>query len=351
LPSRERSQSSKNDEEEVVTVWYLLAVLFLAAFSGCDEPEAAPPSAGTDGVALPVRDQALQPLPAARKVDSRRAALGAKLFSDPTLSSDGTVSCATCHPLDRAGADGLSHSRGAKGKETALNTPTIYNVSYNFRFNWNGAFASLEDEFDAPIVKTMDTAWEKIDDKLRSDPAASAAFAVAYPDGVTTANVKDALARYIDTLITPNSRFDQYLRGDPDALSVEERQGFELFKELGCSSCHQGANVGGNLFQRFGVMRDYFRERTERGGPAPSAAEMGRFNTTKNPSDRHVFRVPSLRNVALTAPYFHDGSAQTLEQAVATMGRVQLGRSLTPTQVSGIVAFLKSLTGLAGGGS
>jgi cytochrome c peroxidase len=329
----------------------LVTVIAAVACNELELSTAGPPSVvGEVPSPLPAREQPLLPLPPAPKVDSRHAALGAKLFADPSLSADGTVSCAVCHPLDRAGADGLSHSRGVKGKETALNTPTIYNATFNFRYNWNGAYATLEDEFDAPVTKTLDTTWDAIVGKLRGDPAMNAAFAGAYPEGVTTANVKDALARYIDTLVTPNSRFDQYLRGDPDALSAEERRGYETFKELGCSSCHQGANVGGNLFQRFGVMHDYFRERGERGGPAPTQAELGRYNTTKIPSDRHVFRVPSLRNVALTPPYFHDGSTPTLEQAVMLMGHVQLGRTLTPEQVAMIVAFLKTLTGPVTGG-
>jgi cytochrome c peroxidase len=319
---------------------------------GCQEPE---PTAGglaateVPAASFPEIEQPLQPLPAVPKVDSRRAALGARLFSDATLSVDGSVSCAVCHPLDRAGTDGLVHSRGAKGKETALNTPTIYNATFNFRFNWNGAFATLEDEFDAPVTKTMGTTWDAIVDKLHQNQTIAGAFAAAYPEGVTTANVKDALARYIDTLVTPNSRFDQFLGGDADALSVEERSGYEMFKDFGCVSCHQGRNIGGNLFERFGVMRDYFKERTEGGGLAPTPAEMGRFDITKAPADRHVFRVPSLRNVGLTAPYFHDGSAATLEQAVIVMGRVQLGRALTGEQVARIVAFLKTLTGQTGG--
>jgi cytochrome c peroxidase len=147
-------------------------------------------------------------------------------------------------------------------------------------------------------------------------------------------------------LTTPDSRFDQYLRGDPDALTFLELRGYETFKDLGCASCHQGVNVGGNMFQRIGVMHDYFKERVQGGGPAVSDHDLGRFLTTQRPADRHVFRVPSLRNVALTPPYFHDGSVATLEQAVGKMGYVQLGRRLTGEQVALLVAFLKTLTGL-----
>jgi cytochrome c peroxidase len=306
------------------------------ALSGLEPPSAHP-------------DRALQPLPPAPVVDPKRAALGARLFADPTLAADGTVACATCHPLDRGGADGLSHSRGAGGRETALNTPTVYNATFNFRFNWSGVFSSLEAEFDAPVARAMNTSWAAIVEKLSRVEAYRAEFGAAYRDGITPANIKDALARYIETLVTPNARFDQFLRGDADALDAEERREYELFEDLGCSACHQGANIGGNLSQRFGVMKDYFEERVRLGGPPPTEAELGLGAATKNPADRHVFRVPSLRNVALTAPYFHDGSAPTLESAVRTMARTQIGRALAADEVSAIVAFLKTLTGVAEG--
>jgi len=315
------------------------------ASSGCDaEPPAALPAAAE--VPPPAPDEPLLPLPPAPLVDPRRSAVGMRLFDAATLSSDGSVSCATCHPIDRAGADGFVHSRGANGSETALNTPTIYNVSFNFRFNWNGAYDKLEDALDAPIALTLGTTWSAIEDKLRSEPEWRTAFELAYPDGVTTANIKDALSRYIDTLITPDARFDQFLRGDIDALTNDERRGYDMFKALGCSTCHQGANVGGNMFQRLGVMHDYFQARLEHGGPAPSAADLGRYETTKQHSDRHVFRVPSLRNVALTPPYFHDGSVPTLELAVIDMAYVQLGTRLESEEVELLVGFLKTLTGL-----
>jgi cytochrome c peroxidase len=315
------------------------------ATSACDAAPAAvaPPAPEAP---LPARDEPLLPLPAAPHVDPVRAGLGMQLFSTASLSSDGSVSCATCHPLARGGADGLVHSRGANGHETALNTPTIYNTSFNFRFNWSGAYTKLEDALDAPIALTLGTTWNAIEDKLRAQPTWRTSFEAAYPDGVTTANIKDALARYIDTLVTPDARFDQFQRGDTDALTNDERRGYEVFKALGCSTCHQGANVGGNMFQRLGVMHDYFQARFEHGGPAPGAADLGRYETTKQHADRHVFRVPSLRNVALTPPYFHDGSAPTLELAVAEMGYVQLGQRLGENEVTLLVTFLKTLTGV-----
>lgn len=319
-----------------------------SALCACEEAT-APPRPDTPvptAAASAALDQPLQPLPAAKRVDPARAALGRRLFSTTNLSADGSVSCATCHPLDRGGADGFVHSRGANGRQTLLNTPTIYNATYNFRFNWNGAFATLEDALDAPIALALGTTWAAVADKLRADPSWRRSFQAAYPEGATTSNIKDALARYIDTLITPDARFDEYLRGDIDALTSDERRGYETFKMLGCACCHQGANVGGNMFQRLGVMHDYFQERVEYGGSQATAADLGRYETTNLPSDRHVFRVPSLRNVALTPPYFHDGSAPTLEQAVARMAYVQLGQHLGAEEIALVVAFLKTLTAL-----
>lgn len=334
----------------MITLEKLLPVLALFAL-GCEpQPEVHVATAidsqeQTSGAGARL-NLPLRPLPAAHNVDPGLAAIGGKLFADASLSADGTVSCATCHPLDRAGADGLMHSRGVNGIETPVNTPTVYNVSFNFRFNWDGAYSALEEALDAPIARTMGTTWAEIEAKLRADPASRQAFSSSYSDGLTVANVKDALARYLETLITPNSRFDMYMRGDMDALSTEEQRGLETFLELGCASCHQGANIGGNLFQRLGVMHDYFEERVEIGGPPISDADMGLFRRTQRAQDRHVFRVPSLRNVALTPPYFHDGSVATLELAVTKMGYVQLGRKLSAEQVTLVVGFLKTLTGL-----
>lgn len=237
--------------------------------------------------------------------------------------------------------DGETHSVGAGQRMTAVNTPTIFNVSLNFRFNWNGAYDSLESALDAPLSRAMGTDWPEVIARVSAVPAYRDAFARAYPDGVTTANVRDALATFERSLVTPNARFDRYLRGDTAAITAGELEGYTLFRTYGCASCHQGAAVGGNLFQRMGVVDDYFAAR----GSPETPADLGRFATTASAEDRHVFRVPGLRNVARTAPYFHDGSAATLDRAIEVMARYQLGRPLDPAQRARIAEFLGTLTG------
>lgn len=290
---------------------------------------------------IEVRDEPIQPLPLQLALDPRKVALGERLFAAPILSADGQSSCLTCHPLDRGGTDGLRYSKGFGGKQAALNTPTVFNVAFHFRLNWNGAFLELEEHLGKPLAGLMGTSVPEVIKRLSQDIVWQKSFADIYPDGLTDANFRDALAMYQRSLITPNAPFDRYLRGDGNALTSEERAGYELFKEYGCTSCHQGINIGANMFQKFGVMRDYFADR----GKPPTDAEQGRWNVTKQESDRYVFRVPSLRNVALTSPYFHDGSAPSLEAAIAVMAKYQLGRPLPPAHIERIAAFLRTLTG------
>jgi cytochrome c peroxidase len=181
--------------------------------------------------------------------------------------------------------------------------------------------------------------WEDILRTLSADPSYAASFSAAYPDGVTKANVQNAIAAYERTLITPNSRFDRYLRGEANAINAAEKAGYTKFKQYGCAACHQGVNVGGNMFQKFGVMGDYFKARGK-----PTAADLGRFHVTKLEADKHVFKVPSLRNVVNTAPYFHDGAAKTLQEAVEIMFRYQLGRVASSEDKASIILFLNTLT-------
>ncbi|MEI9893082.1 MAG: cytochrome c peroxidase [Chthoniobacter sp.] len=284
----------------------------------------------------------MRPLPQRIAIDHVKAKLGAKLFFDPQLSGDNSVSCASCHHFDHGGADYGAHSKGVAGQIGAINSPSIYNLEFDFRYNWNGAADTLYQHLDLPMRNpvVMATDFPKIVEKLKKSGDYPQRFAAAFPDGLNEQTVKDALVEYERSLITPNCRFDQWLRGDKKALNTQELEGYQLFKSLGCTSCHQGVNIGGNLFQKFGVMGDYF---TDRGNI--TKADYGRFNLTNEERDRFVFRVPSLRNVAMTAPYFHDGSAQTLPDAVRVMANYQLGRSISEEEISRIVAFLATLTG------
>jgi cytochrome c peroxidase len=273
-------------------------------------------------------------------------ALGRALFHEPKLSHDNTVSCASCHDLGKGGVDGRARSIGINGAEGAINSPTVFNSGFNFKQFWDGRAATLEEQVDGPVQAPdeMGSTWEEVVGKLRAVPSYAASFKEVFPDGIQPRNIRNAIAEFERSLITPNSRFDEFLRGNEDAITAEEKAGYQHFKSHGCVSCHQGINVGGNMFETFGTMADYFGERGKL-----TKADLGRFNVTGREHDRFAFKVPSLRNVALTAPYFHDGSAKTLEEAVKVMGRHQLGEPLPDTEIALIVKFLKTLTGEYGG--
>lgn len=280
----------------------------------------------------------IRPIRRAEGLDQAKVALGRQLFHDPRLSADDSISCASCHPLDRGGADGLPVSPGVGGALGSINAPSVLAAAHNFRQFWDGRAASLEEQAGGPITNPVEMAstWDQVLAKLLADNDFARSFALAYPAGLSPEAIRHALAEFERSLPAP-SRFDRWLLGDDSALTANELAGYRLFKKHGCSGCHQGRNVGGNLFQRFGVMAAYFA------GKTPSKADLGRFNITGREEDRHVFKVPSLRNVARTAPYFHDASATRLEEAVRVMGRYQLGMELPDSDIAQIVAFLGSL--------
>jgi cytochrome c peroxidase len=325
------------------------ALWLAAAATGCS------PEAKRTGGAVVQESEALDreplgALPAAPPIDPAVASLGRRLFDDKRLSADGSIACATCHDLARAGVDGVPRSRGVHGQLGAINAPTVYNASLNFLLFWDGRAKTLEEQIEGPLTNPveMGSTWDAAIATLRADPDMVAAFAGAFPassgapgDGgpITVEHVRAAIAGFERTLLTRGAPFDRWLQGDATALSADAKEGYQTFKAVGCVACHQGANVGGNMLQRFGVLGDYFKDR---GGV--TSADYGRFNVTHAEADRFVFRVPSLRNVRYTAPYFHDGSAKTLEAAVQVMANYQLGRSLTERQVSALVAFLDSLS-------
>ena len=285
----------------------------------------------------------ITPIPLDMKLDARKVALGRSLFHDPRLSHDGTISCSHCHNLAKGGMDNLPFSTGNFGRQAKVNTLTVFNSGYNFRLFWDGRAASLEDQIDFPMNNPceMGSSWDEVISRLSNDAQYRRDFADIYTGSIRPASVKDAIATFERSLVTPNSKFDRYLRGDKQALDKDELAGYELFKNLGCISCHQGRNVGGNMYEKLGIVGDYFADRGN-----VTEADFGRYNYTKDEEHRYDFRVPSLRNVALTAPYFHDASASTLEKAVATMGKYQLGVDLSGEEIIKLVKFLNTLTGI-----
>ncbi len=278
----------------------------------------------------------------AQSLDDPRVALGKELFEDVRLSRDNTVSCRSCHLVNHGGADGLTTAVGIKGQVGPVNTPTVLNAALNFAQFWDGRAATLEQQVPGPIHNPLEMGsdWDDVIAKLRADTKFARPFMTVYPAGLNAANVVDAIATYERALVAVDSPFDRYLQGDTAAISAQAERGYRAFLSLGCVSCHQGPNVGGNMYQRFGIMGDYFADR----GHATDA-DLGRFRVTGRERDKYVFKVPSLRNVANTAPYFHDGSAATLEEAVNIMIKYQLGRTVSDDERRNIVAFLKSLAG------
>jgi cytochrome c peroxidase len=320
------------------------ALVAACCLLGCGKQTQAPsPAQAPDATAE------LGPIAAIERpssLDPARVELGRKLFEERGLSGNRTLSCSSCHDLGNGGADHLALSLGVTGDPVAVNTPTVYNASLNFRQFWDGRATTLEEQIDGPLLnpREMGSSWAGALTAVRSNPQLAKGFDQSYAGDVSVENVKDALATFERSLVTPDAPFDQFLTGQLDAISGEARHGFELFTSYGCSSCHQGRGVGGNMFQKLGVMADYFADRGHE-----TAADQGRFNVTRDEADRHVFKVPSLRNVARTAPYLHDGSLATLDETVRVMARYQLGRDLAPGDAVALVAFLNSLTGVYAG--
>lgn len=268
-------------------------------------------------------DEPITPIPAPPAIDPLKARLGERLFSDPRLSYDNSRSCSSCHDLGVNGATKSRYDAAISGSGLPLNTLTVFNASLNFRYGWEGKIRSVEADVKGSLQNPdiMGANISELAQKLDADPGLHREFIAAYGRGPDADTIVDALASFERTLVTPGSKFDRWLEGDASALSAEEQEGYRLFKSLGCVSCHQGVNIGGNLFERHGIFRPL-------ASPKPE-----------------ILRVPSLRNVAATAPYFHDGSSETLDDAVRKMGVAQLNSTLTDGQVKAIVAYLQTLTG------
>lgn len=276
------------------------------------------------------------------QLDAARVALGQRLFADTRLSGARGMACSSCHRLDRAGADGVDRPLGASGRQHDFNTPSILNAALNPYMNWRGNQRDLRQQTEAVLLNPdlMGGDWSAILIRLRADAAYQRAFLQAYGQQPQRETVLDALEQYQRALVTPDAPFDRYLRGEAGAIDAQAEAGFLLFRDYGCIACHQGRNIGGNLFQRFGVFPPAEPAREDE-----QPTDTGRFLLTGREEDLFLFRVPSLRNVAETAPYFHDGREPLLAEAVRLMGERQLGRALSAEEVAQIVAFLRSLTG------
>ncbi len=314
----------------------VMAVGCTLVLAGCAQQRQAAAPAGAQKVVH--ADEPIQPIVAVTAANPAEVELGKKLFFEPRLSKSGFISCNSCHNLSTGGVDGLPSSIGHKWKLGPINAPTVLNAKYNVAQFWDGRAKDLADQAGGPIANPgeMASSHGAADAVLQSMPAYVAEFKAVYgTDRITIDQVRQAIAAFESTLVTPNSRFDQWLYGKEDALTAEESRGYALFKEEGCAGCHSGPAAGGGSFQKIGVHKPF----------VTVSLALGRFDVTRDPADRMVFKVPVLRNVELTAPYFHDGSRWTLAEAVDAMGQYQLGRTCTPQEITQIVAFLKTLTG------
>jgi cytochrome c peroxidase len=276
-------------------------------------------------------------------VTKERVALGRLLFFDPRITVDGNVSCATCHQPALYGTDARPTSIGVRQRPHPRNAPTVLNAALAFVNHWRGDRESVEDQARQALASPITSGHDEraVIDRLERIPDYAPLFKTAFPNQgapITLKNVAAAIGAFERTLVTP-SPFDAYLAGDVNAISPPARAGLETFMKTGCITCHSGVGIGGGMYQKFGIVEDYWTVTGSR------TIDKGRADVTGNPADLYVFRVPSLRNVAMTPPYFHDGSVPTLPEAVRIMARVQLGRKLSEPEINDIVSFLNSLTG------
>ena len=297
-----------------------------------------------DGLTGERAAEPVRPIDIKLEYDPQKAALGFALFHDPRLSVDNTVSCASCHELSTAGVDNHRYSHGVNDQLGGVNAPTVFNAVYNFVQFWDGRAQTLAQQAAGPPLNPVEMASSSFDEiiaKLNADRKFAKEFKKVYPEGITEATLTDAIEQFEMTLTTPNSRFDKWLRGDDAAIDAEELEGYRLFKKYDCATCHTGPNLGGLSYELMGLRRHYFAER----GLELTHEDNGRFKETQKERDRHRFKVPGLRNVEHTWPYYHDGTRETLEDAVRDMGLYQSGVELTEAEIKSITSFLKTLTG------
>lgn len=302
----------------------------------------------TDAQLLAAAQKQFRPLPkdaatADNPVTPERVSLGRKLFFDPRISDDGTVSCHRCHLASLYGCDGLAGSIGAHDFHAPRNAPTVLNSALQLAIHWRGELKTVEEQAQKALIGPAfaNKDYATVVARLKAIPGYAEPFQKAFPDDsnpISEKNWGKAIGAYERTLVTP-SRFDDYLVGKSDSLSPAERHGLQLFLSVGCADCHNGVGIGGGSFEKFGVVEEYWK------ATASKKNDQGRKDVTQQDSDQYVFKVAILRNVAMTAPYFHDGSVKNLPDAVKVMSRVQIGRVLSDDEATAIVAFLQALTG------
>lgn len=326
-----------------------IITLISLVLSACNAPDMAPPEHRAPTyenrayTAFLIRltrlsTQAVQPIPETVPVQPKVVKLGKELFFSPQLSRNDTIACATCHILSQGGDDNRAVSFGIHGRKGEMNSPTVLNSGFNIAQFWDGRAPTLEAQAEGPITNPVEMGFDTLQqlvDKLNADDHWRQRFLDTFGEPPTADGLRFALAEYQRALITPGSRFDRYLMGDQDALNDQEKRGWHTFQQLGCINCHQGINLGGTLFQKIGLYKPTRMEEKR---------WLGRFNVTQHVEDKFVFKVPGLRNVADTAPYFHDGKTPTLEQAVAIMIEAQIGIPAQPETIDDLVAFLKTLS-------
>ena len=289
-------------------------------------------------------NEPVQVIPDSIPVDPTKVELGRMLYNDVRLSVDNSISCASCHDLSKGGTDNKPFSEGVGGQFGGINAPTVFNATFNFVQFWDGRAADLAAQAAGPPTNPVEMAhksWRDIENILAADKDFAQAFTAVYPDGVTEANICNAIAEYEKTLITPNSAFDRYLKGDKEALTEQQILGYELFKQNSCATCHAGVNLGGLTYEFMGTHKDYFATR----GTELTEEDYGRGKQEEDVFFDHRFKTPGLRNVALTAPYFHDATQATLLDAVNAMAEYQTDNHLTNEEAEAIVEYLNTLTG------
>jgi len=323
---------------------FVTCLAILLAYYLMTRPKVMASTSTSNSYSKPEVTGAIQPLPDLLNIDTEWVNLGKALFHSKLLSKDNSISCASCHMIDYGGDDGFPLSLGVNSQLGERNSPTVLNAVFNFRQFWDGRSSNLAEQVSGPIhnPKEMDTNWAQVIIKLEQANEFKQAFAELGSPRINANDIIRAITAYQETLITPNAPIDLFLKGNLQALSEQQKRGYNKFRTFGCISCHQGKNIGGNLYQKLGRLDIHV--------PEDLLQDLGRYQITKAESDKHVFKVPSLRNVADTAPYFHNGSVETLEQAVTIMAKAQLGRQLEQQDVQDLVAFLKSLSAPVQGG-